>query len=138
MPISVFLDSSVILAGYNEKDPLHANGRNLIVELVAGKWGRIFISDYVFDECVTVALSKVGLREAVSLGQMLLNSQLSMLKVAEAVFTRAWEIFQRRNPGHLSFTDCTTVAFLEILGIEHLATFDKEFRKVKGVSVISA
>ena len=36
----------------------------------------------------------------------------------------------------LSFTDCTIVAFMKTFNIKSLATFDKEFKKIKEIQVV--
>ena len=35
-----------------------------------------------------------------------------------------------------SFTDCTTLALMEKENIKNIATFDKDFKKIKEINVI--
>ena len=134
--ISVLLDSSVIIAFHNKDDENHLKAVRIMNDIVKGKFGRPYISDYVFGECLTVALLKLNFKEAVNLGKHLISSEISLLKSAAIIVQRAWEIFQEKNTGKLSFTDCTNIAFMEILSIDYLATFDNEFRKISGLNII--
>jgi len=135
--ISILIDSSVIIAFHNLDDENHNRARVLMEEIVSDKFGRAYISDYIFDECVTVALIKLkSVEEAVNLGNYLIESEISMIKATENVLLQSWEIFRKRNTGRLSFTDCVNIAFLEMLEIDYLATFDIEFKKVPSIKII--
>ena len=133
---SVLLDSSVIISFYNDKDQNHQKAINLSKELFDGT-KTILISDYIFDECITVILQKEDINKAIKLGEYLLNSQIVDLRINESTLEFAWEYFKTKNPGKLSFTDCVNIACLNLLNIDYLATFDKEFSKVRGIRVIS-
>ena len=62
-----------------------------------------------------------------------MNTKIKFLKVTQSVFSDAWELFFDHK---LSFTDCTNVSFLKLYRIEHVATFDKQFKKIKGINVV--
>jgi hypothetical protein len=130
--MAAFIDSSVLVAYYNQRDVHHAQAQELLKRGVEGDFGELFISDYVFDETVTVTLVKTGLDRAVELGDYLLNSELTLLRVDEDAFHEAWEMF--KNLG-MSFTDCTNIAVMHHHGIESILTFDKGF-KDKGIKAI--
>lgn len=132
MPIVI--DASVICAFANSVDVHHRKAASILGEVVAGKYGRGLLTDYLFDEAVTVALRKAGRERALELGHYLLHSELSVAKIDGGTFHRAWQVFKRKDG--FSFTDCTTIAFMEALRIRHLATFDKSFQKVEGIQVI--
>ena len=52
--MEIFLDTSFLVAFYNKKDKNHSEARRLISE--ADKHTSFVISDYVFDEILTVLL----------------------------------------------------------------------------------
>ena len=56
--MSVFLDTGVILAARNADDHLHERGFELFRRSLEGEFGRIYSSDYVLDEAMTVLLSR--------------------------------------------------------------------------------
>ncbi|MEE8167486.1 MAG: PIN domain-containing protein [Candidatus Hydrothermarchaeales archaeon] len=131
--MGVFIDSSVFVAYYNERDLHHKASVELIKKCVEGDFGELFTSDYVFDEAVTVTFVKTGLKKAVELGHYLLNSEVSLLEVDRDAFNTAWERFKSVE---MSFTDCTNIAVMRLHGIDKILTFDRGFKQVKEIKVI--
>ncbi|RMF90456.1 MAG: PIN domain-containing protein [Methanobacteriota archaeon] len=131
MPI--FIDSSVLVAYHNSRVEHHKEAVQLLTRCVEGEFGEPWISDYIFDEVVTVTLVKVGLEKAVEVGDYLLSSELKMLKVDEESFREAWTLFQKEG---MSFTDCTIIAVMRQNGIEKLLTFDKRLKETEGIKAL--
>lgn len=99
-------------------------------EIVRSAYGDPVISDYVFDETVTVTLVKTrSVGKARAVGESLLDS-FRVLRVDEPIFRRAWRRFANQKGTRFSFTDSTTIVLMEENGIGHLATFDREFSSV--------
>ncbi len=132
--MAVFIDSSVLCSYANAKDIHHYKSVSLINEIAARKYGNGIITDYVFDETVTVALRRTNKKTAIGLGNLILNSELLMAKVSPIVFKKAWEFFQKDH--NFSFTDCTIIAFMQTFDIKTIATFDNEFKNLKNFEVI--
>ena len=125
--ISILIDSSVLISAYNKRDMNHEKGQKILHEIESGKFGEWLISDYIFDEVVTVMFSKLHSKEATAaLGRHLLKA-CTMLTVPPAIFIEAFTVFSQKNK--LSFTDSTLLAMADKYGIEHIATFDKEIRR---------
>ncbi len=61
--MSAFIDSSVLIAFYSERDENHAKAVELIKKAGSKEYGAIFISDYVFNECVNFILAKTKMAE---------------------------------------------------------------------------
>jgi len=70
------------------------------------------------------------------LGEALLNSTL-FFRVDEETFHSAWNIFKEQRKPRFSFTDCTTIATCKVNGIRNIATFDQDFKRLKGFTIIS-
>ncbi|WP_457554992.1 type II toxin-antitoxin system VapC family toxin [Candidatus Pyrohabitans sp.] len=120
-----FIDTSAIVAYYNSRDQHHTQAVEILSRAIKGEYGRLFISDYVFDEAVTVTLVRTkNLGLALMLGEVLLNSEIEILRVDEDAFTLAWEIFRDAK---MSFTDCTSLALMRLYGIPTIITFDRGF-----------
>ena len=132
--MSILVDSSVFCAYANVRDVHHGAAKVIIGEIASGKHGRAVTTDYIFDESVTVALRKANKKTAVELGGFILDSELLLAEINSHVFKKAWDLF--RKDGALSFTDCTSVAFMSLFGISKIATFDRDFKGVKGVEVV--
>jgi len=105
-------------------------------EIIDGKFGNLIISDYIFDETLTVTFSRSReLKKAVLVGTNLRNS-VEILKVDETNLEEAWNLFKDQKDTKFSFTDCTTLSLMNKMGIENIATFDRDFKNVKGINVV--
>jgi len=130
--MSVFVDSGVFVAFHNTKDANHTRALELMKEIVAGRLGSAYTSDYVFDEAVTVALVRTRRPEiALTVGRMVLGELIKpflvVLRVDGEAFKEAWRLFPNYAGRGLSFTDCTSVALMRLRGIESLLSFDMGF-----------
>jgi len=132
----IFLDSSFLIAYKIENDSHHAEAKKIMSEIVSGNHGRVFISDYIFDETITVVFARSRkLSEASDLGEKIEKS-IKMLKIDEKNFNDAWEIFKNQKNTNLSFTDCSSISIMKNNDIKNIATFDKAFTKIKDINVI--
>ena len=130
----IFIDTNVFVAYYNKRDLHHEKSLELIEMAVEGYYGKIFTSDYVFDESVTVTLVRTkDIERAVALGAYILNSEIELLSVDEDCFFESWNLFKDVK---MSFTDCTNLSLMKLYGINKIMTFDRGFRN-KGVEVVS-
>lgn len=126
--MTVFLDTGFILAAYNSTDKNHKAATELLVEIENQAYGTIVISDYVFDELVTLCRARLSdVEKAKEIGKTILNSKIEIIQITNEIFIKAWEIFKQRD--NLSFTDCTTTALMNKNGIKYIATFDSGFKQ---------
>lgn len=132
--MAILIDASVFCAYANLKDVHHSHSNQIIEDVVSGKYGDAVITDYIFDEIVTVVARKVHKEKAIQIGKFLLNSEVILTRVNTLVFEKAWEVFN--GAANLSFTDCTCVAFMQLFEVKKIATFDKEFWKMGGVEIV--
>lgn len=129
----IFIDTNVFVAYYNKRDIHHERSLELIKRAIEGYYGKIFTSDYVFDESVTVTLVRTkDIEKAVALGEYILNSEIELLSVDETRFFESWNLFKEIE---MSFTDCTNLSLMKLYGIDKIMTFDMGFRD-KGVEVV--
>ncbi len=134
----IFLDSSFLVAFEVEGDTNHTKAAVLMREVVGLAYGPPVISDYVFDETVTVTLLRTrNLQKARLVGDSMLDA-FRMLKVDDQIFRQAWQQFRRQKGTRCSFTDSTTVELLHRNGIRNIATFDEEFRGSKEFFVLGS
>lgn len=127
----IVIDTNVLVAYFSKNDTLHDKAVRLAEKISSGTYGPAVISDYVFDEAVTVLSARVGRKQAILFGNELLST-FDVLRVTEPLFRATWWLF-KASIG-LSFTDCSNIAVAQELSAG-IATFDKEYRKVK-VNVI--
>ncbi len=133
--MAIVIDASVFCAYANAKDIHHHNSKKIFSDILSKKYGEAILTDYLFDEIVSVIFRKTNKKTATEIGNVILNSEVFLVQIDAVVFEKAWKIFPKENS--FSFTDCTTIAFNDTFGITHVATFDKEFSKLKNITVIN-
>jgi len=133
--LSIFIDSGFFIAFHNTKDSNNSKATKLMREIVAGRLGSAYTSDYIFDEAVTTALFRTRRPEiALSVGKMILGELtkpfLIVLRVNDEAFRQAWKLFPRCASRGLSFTDCTSIALMGMRNIDSIVSFDKDFNGI--------
>lgn len=123
----ILLDSSVILAFFNEEDFFHDASVELFKRYEED--GRdLAVSDYILNECLTVMLRKRNLTESKILLDFLLNyKKLELFYLDEDGFMETIEEFKEQKD-NLSFIDCSIMWMVKKNGFE-VATFDKNLIK---------
>lgn len=135
--MNILLDSSFLIAYYNPLDEHRKKAIKIMDDLIIGKYGNPYVSDYIFDEVVTVIFIRTkDLKLSNNVGDVLRDS-LGLFDVDEEVFDNAWKIFKNQKNTNFSFTDCTILAVMQERGISHIATFDEDFLKFEGIKVVS-
>ncbi len=129
----ILIDTNLFISYRNEDDSKHKEALEIFKKISEGNFGEYIISDYIFDEIVTVCSLRKSHDEAISLGNFLLEN-VNILKVTERIFEISWEIFKKNI--NFSFTDCTNLGLMKEFGIKKIATFDKDFKKIKEIEVI--
>jgi len=133
----IFLDSSAIIAYKNADDINHKKASNIFQKLSAGDYGIGVISEFVFSEVTTVLALRKSMDAAKEVGNVLLEAKEIEIMKASDVFERSWEIFSNQENTGLSFVDASNVACMEIRKIRKIATFDKDFLKIRSVEVMN-
>ena len=131
----IALDSSFILAYKIDNDKHHEKAVKIMIEIAQGRYGMPIISDYIFDEVVTVMMIKSELSTAKDIGNTLIISAI-VDYIDRGIFNKSWEIFQNQKNTRFSFTDCSLLAIMDKENIKHIATFDKDFSKINNINVI--
>ncbi|MBI3412702.1 MAG: type II toxin-antitoxin system VapC family toxin [Candidatus Aenigmarchaeota archaeon] len=133
----IILDSSFIVAYYNTADNNHKKAVEVMKVLGAGEYGDILITDYVFDETVTVAFVRLkSLRKTVEIGDDM-GRFAKIIYIEKGVFEGAWELFKNQLDTKFSFTDCSSLAIMKKEGINNIVTFDEDFKKIKEIEVVA-
>ncbi|PIN80164.1 hypothetical protein COV11_04575 [Candidatus Woesearchaeota archaeon CG10_big_fil_rev_8_21_14_0_10_30_7] len=133
--MNVFVDSSVLCAYMNVQDVHNKKAVSIMKDLFSDKDCIIVINDYVFDEIMAVTTRRTSKKNALKLGEYLTSSEIYLMSVNDTIFRTAWKYFH--GQWNFSFTDCIILAFMRIFGITKIATFDKEFEKVKDIEIIN-
>jgi hypothetical protein len=59
-----------------------------------------------------------------------------MIRITEALEDQAWEVFARYDDKDFSFTDCTSFAVMQQLGITTTFAFDEHFEQFGFIRVL--
>jgi predicted nucleic acid-binding protein len=125
----IFVDTAAFLAMENRRDTRHEEAlgyRRSCLE----KGILLVTSDYVLDESYTIIRIRAGHATAVQFGEALRASRVLRVEhVTPEAVEAAWRIFRDFADHEFSFTDCTSFALMQSLGIEAAFTFDAHFRQ---------
>ncbi|MEX0806510.1 MAG: PIN domain-containing protein [Candidatus Binatia bacterium] len=132
----IVLDSSFLIAYHNTRDVHHAAAEPTMEEIVSGKWGQAMLLEYVFLEVVTVLLSRRGIAVASNVASIILHARELEFVPCSDLFLDAFETFRNQHDTKLSFTDSAIVTAVRRETDGVVATFDREFDRVAGITIV--
>lgn len=132
----IVLDTSFIVAFHNSRDVHHAAAKPVMDDIVAGKWGQALLLEYVFLEVATVLLARRGLPAASSVAFALLQAREVDFVPCSELFLDTLETFRTQSGTELSFADAAILTAARKLSAETIATFDREFGKIKNIATV--
>ncbi len=122
----VFVDTGAWFAFFVASDPDH----HAVAEALSDWEGRLLTSDYVFDELVTLVRYRATHGDARRVGDALrAGSVAELIGLQRRDIDRAWERFARDTDKRYGFTDCTSFAVMNRLGIDTAVAVDDHFRQ---------
>lgn len=123
----IFIDTSGLVGFFLESDAYHSQAKNLWKELKTNEC-RLFVSEYVFDELVTLLLARSSHQFACKAGQSLIDSELvDFLYVQDDQVNAVFQKFKKYQDKRFSFTDVCSFYLMELEGIQKAFTFDRHF-----------
>ncbi|MEK7154649.1 MAG: PIN domain-containing protein [Patescibacteria group bacterium] len=127
----VFIDTSYFKAGIDEKDEFHTRALAIAAKLEEEE-AEFVTTNFVLDEAFTLLRIKSGVESARKFYKFLAETgnEIELVRVSAKDEKRAWNWFWN-DWSKLSFTDCTSFAVMERLGIKRAATFDDHFAKAR-------
>jgi predicted nucleic acid-binding protein len=136
--MTVIVDTGVLYAEHDTDATRHEDAVAALDAVYDGTLGQPYISDYIYDEAVTLTQARGGSSAAARrLGQRLRGDgsfpQLyEMVRVSAAVFEEAVQLFEKYTDQELSFTDATTIAVCDRHDIDGILSFDDDFDGIVG------
>jgi predicted nucleic acid-binding protein len=128
----LFVDTGAWFAYSNASDPDHRR----VARAVEGFDGRLVTSNFVFDEVVTLCLSRFGHATAARVGTTLLDPVVTdLVRLTTKDERDAWALFLDRPDKDYSFTDCTSFVLMRRLRLITAAALDAHFQS-EGFQVI--
>ena len=97
----------------------------------------MFATDYIVDETLTLLRARGQQTRAIELGSAFMAGTAAKVHfVTAAEFRTAWDVFQHFSDKAWSFTDCTSKAVVESLGITTAFSFDHHFRQFGTLRIV--
>lgn len=131
--MTVLVDTGVLYADHDEDATRYEHARRAIDAALGGQYGQPFVSDYLYDETVTLTLQRAASFEAArTIGRRIRGvgdypDAFELVHLTESDFDAAVETFEQYHDQSLSFTDATTIALVERRGFDGVLSFDDDF-----------
>ena len=128
--MNLFADSGAWQALYDAGDKYHALAGDAFRSLT-GQRVIFYITDYVFDETVTLVRGRARHRQATLCGDWLIRSpRVRLVYVTPQIWNEAWEMFKQYDDKNFSFTDCTSFVVMRQQGLRDVFSFDRHFEQM--------
>jgi uncharacterized protein len=129
----IFVDTGAWLAAAVPSDPNHPAASPWL----AGNNEPLLTTDYVVDETLTLLRARGERTRALLIGEGFFDGRLAeVYMLLEDDILHARKIFKRFDDKDWSFTDCTSKAVIERLGITRAFAFDHHFAQFGTVRIV--
>ena len=134
----VFVDSNVFIGILNTRDALHKKALR-VWETLRKKQYRIVVSNFVISEVITVLSQRASKQDALEFAYSIYfddKHEIELVHLDENLEFRTLEHFKAQTSKNVSFVDASNLAIMEAYKIKKIASFDKIFRKQKGIEIV--
>jgi len=129
----IFVDTSAWFAAYVEVDANYFAASAFLASVV----GDLITTDYIVAETLNLFRARRRSARAMSFGDIVFDAkEIVVEQVSSDDLKRAWLLFRHYGDKHWSFTDCTSFAMIERLGIKTAFAFDQHFHQFGNVEVV--
>lgn len=129
--MSLFADTGAFLAYRNKKDRYHEVALKIFRDALKGKYGQIYTSDYIYDEALTLAITRTNnIDVALDIADVILSPRIKMIFVDAGLLERSTRIFKQYSGKNLSYTDAVSIEIMNEFEIEHYLGFDAHFNGI--------
>ena len=132
----IVLDSSFLVAWYNERDAHHKAAAAAMPRVAKGAWGPALLPEYVLLETLTVLAARRDLSFAQTKAREILESKDVELVACSPYLGQTMDVFRTQSGTALSFADCAIVAISRERRAQFVAGFDEEFEEISGVTLV--
>lgn len=131
--MSILVDTGVLYAHHDTDAARHDDAAAFMNALLDGTYGQPYVTDYVYDETVTLTLKRMGqFSAAKTIGDRIRGAGnfpavFELLFIGRSNFLDVVATFEQYPDQDLSFTDASLVAIAEAKDIDAIASFDSDF-----------
>lgn len=123
---SVFVDTSAWFASFDARDARWSDATRLF-EVLVEMGARLLTSNFVLAETHAMTVRRCGRDRGVDVVDRFHRGTVRLVRVSEADEVRAVEIIEGFADKAFSYTDATSFAIIERLGIQSAFSFDRHF-----------
>ena len=135
LPRSALVDSGATLALADSDDKHHADAVAIQHNLVTAH-ARLYTTNFLVDETYTLILARMGYRFAVQFLTDDRDGTITIVRITAADDQRAEQILRQYDDKRFSYTDATSFAVMERLGIDAAFSFDRNFIEYGRIAVL--
>lgn len=128
---ALFIDTGAFYARADEDDQHHEQATQLFDLIRTGDapYQQLFTSHSVLSEFATLALYKLGHRDAVrGLNAIRESNSINVIPIGRGTFEAAAQQFESYDDQQISFVDHSTSVLADERDIDHIFAFDGDFR----------
>ena len=127
--MTVFLDSSFLIALFHTNDYFHQKAIEIIKKLNSLQT-EYATSNIVLAETVNYLFRRLGKSSAKRFLKGFGESQIGEVFASKEMFSQGYKLlFRQKSKKGLNLFDCLHLATMKTLGIKTILTFDEEFKK---------
>lgn len=127
IPRKLFLDTGCIVARELARDQFHERAA-IAWNKLAESQCRLFCTEHVFDECMTLLGRRHSYAFASECGANYLNTLLiDWLTTTDADLKAALSLLKKYADQGVSYTDCISIVLMQREGIKQVFGFDQHF-----------
>ena len=127
--MKLFVDTSAFVAVMDHADQFHSAAKTFSDTI--SEQAQLITSNYVIDEMITRLRMTAGADVATRAAERLWgDDRYRIHTVDRSIEVEALKQLRKYADHRLSFTDCTSIVFLEQLDIHRVFAFDDDFRKL--------
>ncbi len=124
--MAALIDTGIFFGFYSLKDKHHMDSVAIIVHALEGKWGKLFVTNHILDETLTLLKYK-NLPVEKFIEGFVESEVLRIIRVDEEIERKALELFKRRiHVKGFSYTDAVSEVTARDLNLT-LISFDSGF-----------
>ena len=132
----VLVDSSAFLSLEDPDERSHEVTARAFRGIVAAG-AHLLTTNFVFDETYTLIMTRLGRHRAVAWGESARASKLvELVRVDEDHEQAAWELILSFEDKDFSYTDATSFAVAQSLGLDEALSLDRHFREYGRLRVL--
>lgn len=131
----IAVDTSFLVAAFNEDDIHHRQAAPAWEALLSGQWGKGVLLEHVFIETVSILKRKTIAIHAIHAGAALLRARELEFVPASNFFAGYWRDFQTDFRSPLSFVDLAVAHVARERAGGKVLTFGRAFRGIAGIKV---